>query len=158
MAYDTGMRRGEILNLRWSQVDLTKGLVRLQGVDTKTQEGRLVPLNDRLTKLLKDAIHSPLRCASGHVFHRMGQPIKDVRGAFAKACRDAGLVDFRFHALRHTAVTDMRRAGNDHLTIMKITGHRTLEVFQRYNSFDEDDLKQAALRREQLITSLSQSP
>lgn len=157
MAYDTGMRRGEILNLRWRQVDLRKGLIRLQGADTKTQEGRLVPLNARLTNLLKDAYHTSARAASGHVFHRQGQSIKDVRGAFARACRDAGLTDFRFHDLRHTAVTDMRRAGNDHLTVMKITGHRTLEVFQRYNSFDEDDLKQAALRHEQFITNLSQA-
>ena len=156
MAYYTGMRRGEILNLRWHQIDLSKGLTRLEGVDTKTQKGRLVPLNATLTALLKDAMQSPVRSATGHVFHRNGQPIKSIRGAFDRACREAGLIDFHFHDLRHTAVTNMRRAGVDPLTAMKITGHKTMAVFQRYNSFDEDDLRQAAAQQHQFITNLSQ--
>jgi hypothetical protein len=51
----------------------------------------------------------------------------------------------------------MRRSSIDHLTIMKISGHKTLEVFLRYNSFDADDLKQAAMRQQQFITNLAQS-
>jgi integrase len=156
MAYYTGMRRGEILNLRWHQIDLGKGLIRLEGADTKTQKGRLVPINVTLTALLKDAMQSPVRCATGHVFHRNGQPIRSIRGAFDTACREAGLTDFHFHDLRHTAVTNMRRAGIDPLTAMKITGHKTMAVFQRYNSFDEDDLRQAAAQQHQFITNLAQ--
>jgi integrase len=129
IAYYTGMRRGEILNLRWHQIDLSKGLIRLEGVDTKTQKGRLVPLNATLTALLKDVMQSPVRSATGHVFHRNGQPIKSIRGAFDRACREANLTDFHFHDLRHTAVTNMRRAGVDPLTAMKITGHKTMAVF-----------------------------
>jgi integrase len=155
MAYYTGMRRGEILNLRWHQIDLGKGLIRLEGVDTKTQPGRLVPLNVTLTALLKDAMQSPVGCATGHVFHRHGQPIKSIRGAFDRACREAGLTDFHFHDLWHTAVTSTRRAGVDALTTMKITGHKTMAVFQRYNSFDEDDLRQVAALH-QFITNLAQ--
>jgi integrase len=156
MAYYTGMRRGEILNVHWHQIDLSKELIRLEGVDTKTQKGRLVPLNVTLTALLKDAMQSPVRCATGHVFHRNGQPIKSIRGAFDGACREAGLIDFHFHDLRHTAVTNMRRAGVDPLTAMKITGHKTMAVFQRYNSFDKDDLRQAAAQQHQFITNLAQ--
>ena len=157
LAHDTGMRRGEILNLRWSQVDLKQEFIRLEGLDTKTQEGRSVPLNDRLTKAPKDVMHSAIRCASGHVFHRQGMPVKGIREAFAAACHKAAIVDFRFHDLRHTAVTNMRRARIDHLTIMKISGHKTLEVFWRYNSFDADDLKQAAMQQQQFIINLAQS-
>ena len=157
LAHDTGMRRGEILNLRWSQVDLKHGFIRLGELDTKTQEGRLVPLNDRLTNALKDVMDSAIRCASGHVFHRQGTPIKDIREAFAAACGKTAIVDFRFHDLRHTAVANMRRASIDHLTIMKISGHKNLEVFWRYNSFDADDLKQAARQHQQFITNLAQS-
>ena len=156
MAYYTGMRRGEILNLRWHKIDLSKGLLRLEGVDTKTQKGRLVPLNATLTALLKDAMQSPVRCATGHVFHRNGQPIRSIRGAFDRACREAGLTDFHFHDLRHTAVTNMRRAGIDALTAMKITGPKTMAAFQRYNSFDEDDLRQAAAQQHEFITNLAQ--
>jgi integrase len=100
-------------------------------MDTKIQEGRLVPLNDRLTKALKDVMHCPMRCSSGQVFHRQGLPIKDIREAFASACRKVTIVDFRRHDLRHTAVTNMRRLRIDYLTIMKISGHKTLEVFWR---------------------------
>lgn len=157
LAHDTAMRRGEILNLRWSQVDLKHGFIHLEGLDTKTQEGRLVPLNDRLTNALKDVMHSAIHCASGHVFHRQGIPIKDIREAFGAACRKVAIVDFRFHDLRHTAVTNMRRSSIDHLTIMKISGHKTLEVFWRYNSFDADDLKRAAMQQQQFITNLAQS-
>jgi integrase len=117
----------------------------------------LVPLNDRLTDALKDVMHSAVRCASGHVFHRQGIPIKNIREAFAAACRKAAIVDFRFHDLRHTAVTNMRRSSIDHLTIMKISGHKTLEVFWRYNSFDADDLRQAARQHQKFITNLAQS-
>jgi integrase len=156
MAFYTGMRHGEILNLRWNQIDLSKGSIRLEGVDTKTQRGRLVPLNVTLTALLKDAMQSPVRCTTGHIFHRNGQPIKSIRGTFDKACREADLSDFHFHDFRHTAVTNMRRAGIDPLTAMKITGHKTMAVFQRYNSFDEDDLRQAAAQQHQFFTNLSQ--
>ena len=148
---------GEILNLRWSQVDLKHGFIQLEGVDTKTQEGRLVPLNDRLTNALKDVMHAAISCPSGHVFHRQGIPIKDIREAFSAACRKVATVDFRFHDLRHTAVTNMRRSSIDHLTIMKISGHKTLQVFLRYNSFDADDLKRAAMHQQQFITNLAQS-
>jgi integrase len=158
MAYYTGMRRGEILNLRWGQIDLSKGLIRLKEVDTKTQRDHLVPLNVTLTVLLKDVMQSPVRCATGHVFHRNGQPMRSIRGAFEKACREAGLTDFHFHDLRHTAVTNMRRAGIDPLTAMKMTGHKTMAVFQRYNSFDEDDLRQAAAQQPQFIINLAQQP
>lgn len=155
--YYTGMRRGEILKLRWNQVDLKKGFIRLETTDTKNEEDRLVPLNEALTAVLKDAMSSPVRCASGLVFHRDGQPIKSIRGAFASACRDAGLTNFHFHDFRHTVVTMMRRAGVDLLTIMQITGHKTMAAFRRYNSFNEDDLQQASARQYQFITNLAQA-
>jgi integrase len=157
LAHDTGMRRGEILHLRWSQVDLQHGFICLEGADTKTDEGRSVPLNERLTKALKDAMHSAIRPASGPVFHRQGKPIKDIWEAFTAAYCKAAIADFRFHDLRRTAVTNMRRSHIDHLTIMKISGHKTLEVFRRYNSFDAEDLKQAAVQHHQFITNLAQS-
>jgi hypothetical protein len=55
-------------------------------------------------------IHA-IYCASGHVFHRQGVPIKNIREAFGAACRKVAIVDFGFHDLRHTAVTNMRSSG-----------------------------------------------
>jgi integrase len=154
--YYTGMRHAEILKLRWSQVDLKKGLIRLETTDTKNEEDRLVPLNEALTAVLKDAMSSAVHCASGLVFHRNGQPVKSIRRTFASVCRDTGLTDFNLHDFRHTTVTTMRRARIDLLTIMQITGHKTMAAFRRYNSFNEDDLRQAFARQYQIITNLAQ--
>jgi integrase len=78
-----------------------------------------------------------------YVFTRNGQHIKSIREIFSRVCRDAGLTNIVFHDQRHTATTILRRAGIDALTAMKITGHKTMAVFKRYNTIDEDDLSVA---------------
>lgn len=60
-----------------------------------------------------------------------------------KACRRAGIEDFRFHDLRHTFHTNMRKAGVDQSVIMKLTGHKTAAMFHRYNTVDTADAKEA---------------
>jgi integrase len=87
-----------------------------------------------------------------HVFLVRERSVNSIKTAFNAACRRAKIEGFRFHDFRHTAVTNMRRAGIDHLTIMRITGHKTLEVFKRYNSFLEADLKEAASRFNTYLT------
>ena len=64
----------------------------------------------------------------------------------------AGITNFRFHDFRHTAITNMRRAGIDLLTIMQISGHKTTVCFTRYNSFREADLKAAACKANTYLT------
>jgi integrase len=151
MAYQTGMRSSEILKLTWNRIDLKGGLVRLKAEDTKTDDARLVPLTADLTTLLKD-LYKVHYLQEPHVFLVNGKSVHSIKTAFKAACRRAKLQGFRFHDFRHTAVTNMRRAGIDHLTIMRITGHKTLEVFKRYNSFLEGDLKDAAHRFNTYLT------
>jgi len=151
MAYQTGMRLGEILHLTWDRVDLKAQVIRLKAEDTKTNEGRLVPLTSELTGLLKD-LYKVRYLGEDHVFLVKGHSVNSIKTAFNAACRRANIQGFHFHDFRHTAVTNMRRAGIDHLTIMKITGHKTLEVFKRYNSFLEGDLREAASRFNTYIT------
>lgn len=113
-----------------------------------------MPLTTNLTTQLKELykvryLHEP------HVFLVNGKSVHSIKTAFNAACRRAKIEGFRFHDFRHTAVTNMRRAGIDHLTIMRITGHKTLEVFKRYNSFLEfleGDLKDAAHRFNTYLT------
>jgi integrase len=102
----------------------------------------VIPLTADLTAKLKELyklryLHEP------HVFLVKGKSIGSIRRGFETARRCAEITSFRFHDFRHTAVTNMRQAGIDHLTIMRITGHKTMEVFKRYNSFHESDLKDA---------------
>jgi integrase len=77
------------------------------------------------------------------VFTYGGKSIGSIRRAFETACQRAGITGVVFHDLRHTFVTNMRRAGVDYFRIMAITGHRTMEVFKRYHTIDQDDLRQA---------------
>jgi len=112
----------------------------------KTNDGRLVPLSAGLR-----AIFMELRKTRGlkkEVFLHDGEaiPKKTTSENFGKARKRAGLVEFRFHDFRHTAVTTMRRAGVDPLTSMQITGHKTMVCFTRYNSFREADLRAAAVQ------------
>jgi len=151
MAYQTGIRSGEILGLTWDRVDLKAGLIRLRAEDTKTDEARLIPLTAQLTPLLRD-LYKVRYLHEDHVFLMRGQSVNSIKTAFHAACRRAKIEGFRFHDFRHTAVTNMRRAGIDHLTIMRITGHKTLEVFKRYNSFLEGDLREAASRFNTYLT------
>ena len=141
-AYHTGMRKGEILGLTWDRVDLKAGFIRLKGIDTKISEARSIPIGRELRQVLQSL---PLAVDSQgnrvpYVFTRNGQRIKSIREIFSRVCRDAGLTNVVFHDQRHTATTTLRRAGVDALTAMKITGHKTMAVFKRYNTIDEDDL------------------
>jgi integrase len=126
-------------------------MIRLRPEDTKTEEARLIPLTSDLTPLLRD-LYKVCYLYEKHVFLVKGQSVNSVKTAFKAACRRAKIEGFKFHDFRHTAVTNMRRAGIDHLTIMRITGHKTLEVFKRYNSFLEGDLREAASRFNTYLT------
>ena len=150
-AYQTGMRLGEILGLTWERVDFQSGIIHLRAGDTKTDDARLIPLTRELTALLKD-LYKVRYLDEQNVFLVKGRSIGSIKTAFQGACRRAGIEGFHFHDFRHTAVTNMRRAGIDHLTIMKITGHKTLAVFKRYNSFRVNDLKDAASRFNTYLT------
>ena len=150
-AYLTGMRAGEIFNLTWDKVDLAQKFVRLGAEDTKTSEPRVVFLCGRAYDILK--IAGRVRSLDhNRVFTYRGKPLKKVKKAFINACLKAGIVNFRFHDLRHTFNTNMRKAGVDHSVIMKLTGHKTPSMFQRYNTVDVDDAKLAYHRLEELLS------
>ena len=126
-------------------MDLNAGVIRLRPEDTKTHEGRIIPL----TKAVLERLASLPRAldADGHrvpyVFTYHGKPIRSIQQAFVVACRSAGIAGAVFHDLRHTFVTNMRRAGVDYFCIMAITGHKTMVVFKRYHTIDHGDLRQA---------------
>jgi integrase len=154
-AYHTGMRKGEIRALRWDQVDFRRGTIRLKSSDTKTDEGRLIPLSQSLTSTLKvvtryvsclwvfvnPALMDSWRAGPDSVDPRYHAT--SITHAFTRACQQAGVTNATFHDLRHTFVTNARRAGIDYFRIMAITGHKTMAVFKRYNMMDEADLRQA---------------
>jgi integrase len=145
-AFDTGMRKAEIMKLEWSQVDLTAGRIRLEGRDTKSREPRLIVMTERLCATLKEhrkgKVSSPV-----WVFlnPETGAPWVDLKRPWTRACEKAGLPGLWFHDLRRSFVTNMRKAGVPESVCMKLSGHKTRAVFERYNIIDSGDLE-AAIR------------
>jgi integrase len=153
-AYLTGMRAGEIFQLTWDKVDLTNRVIRLEAKDTKTAEPRLVFLCDQAYDILKES--GKVRFLEhNRVFTSMGKPLDKIKKAGPNACRKAEIADFRCHDWRHTFNTNMRKAGGDQSVIMKLTGHKTPSMFQRYNTVDLDDAQNAY---QKLEAHLEQEP
>jgi integrase len=151
LAYRTGMRKGEILGLRWEQLHLAERVILLNPQDTKTNEAREVPLDDALVELFR-RIPRVLGCPN--VFTAQGKPVADIKTAFIAACRRAGIENFRFHDLRHCAVTNLRKAGVPQNVIMSISGHKTDSMLRRYDKVDREDRKAALDRVGQFLDTL----
>jgi len=146
-AYHTGMRAGEIYGLTWDRVNLKEGFIDLSAEDTKTSEPRRIYFNEALKALFKE-LGKVRRLRTKAVFTYRGKPVAVIRKAFNEACAKAGVRDFRIHDLRHTFNTNMRKAGVDRSVIMKITGHKTTAMFERYNTVDAEDARTAMARFE----------
>jgi integrase len=145
----TGWRKNEIASLKWSDVE--DGVIRLRGENSKSREPRQVPIEDEIAAVIERR-----RAAQGIstgrtitmcelIFHRDGQPVREFRKSWKRACAAAGLGHMLFHDLRRSAVRNMVRGGVHQNTAMKISGHKTASMFRRYDITDETDLRQAML-------------
>ncbi|RJR35121.1 MAG: site-specific integrase [Desulfobacteraceae bacterium] len=158
-AYWSGMRRGEIFNLEWNQVDLKEGVIRLKAEDTKSRRPRVIPI---ALELLNTFRGLPSRFGKGLVFpspvkDKDGEerPFRDIREALKSACNGIPLSygrkeenGFTFHDLRHTFNTDMDRAGVPQVVTMAIMGHEDTSMFGRYRTVTTEDLQDAIRRLE----------
>lgn len=139
-AVDTAMRRGELLKLRWSDVHLEGYTITVKAENSKTGRGRIVAMTPRvygeLFRLWKVA---PLNY-DGLVFG-----IADnIKNGFTSVCKASGVDGFRFHDLRHTAITRMVAAGVAPMEVMKVSGHSQYATFARYVNPTEVAIKNAA--------------
>jgi integrase len=156
-AYKVGWRVSEITGLTWKHVDLTNGIVRLETGETKNDESRTVYLDDELGNVFIDQWQARKQSnkISKYVFpakNGIGR-IKDFRGSWKKACKDAGIGKRHFHDFRRTAVRNMVRSGVPERVVMMISGHKTRSVFDRYNIVNDTDLKLAAQKQQTYLDS-----
>jgi integrase len=166
-AYKFGWRDSEIRYLKWKQVDIRNGIVRLEAGQTKNDEGRTVYLDDELRSIFRFLWERHKRSGRINPYVFPGRDgkglIKDFRTAWNNACRDAGLgYGYKLnreyvekwkdelpagpilHDFRRTAVRNMIRAGIPERVAMMIAGQKTRSVFDRYNIVSDSDLQRAA--------------
>lgn len=161
--FHVSTRKGELLKLRWTQVDFGAGIITLSPFDTKNKTGRLLPIYGDMVdalnqqKRIRDEqfpwcdhvffwrtedvmlAHSGLRAAPG-------SPIKAFKDAWKKAVTAAGYPKLLFHDLRRTAERNMTDAGMDQTRRMHISGHKTASMSTRYNIIVADDIAEEKAR------------
>ncbi|MGD0950451.1 MAG: site-specific integrase [Candidatus Binatia bacterium] len=165
-AYATGWRRGEIVTLKWDQIDRTAHEVRLY--DSKNGEPRTLALDGEAWAIIERRWQARAYTPgsrrqpgdgqvhlSEYVFHRKGRPIGDFRKRWDKALKKAGLPTDKahrklFHDFRRSGVRDMIRAGVPQSVAMSISGHKTVSTFLRYNITDGKDQRDALRRTAEL--------
>lgn len=140
LALSTGARKGEILSLRWPQVSLGRRRITLE--DTKNGERRVLPLAGHAFDLLEE-YSQVRRLDTDLVFPaQKSQKSLDIRAAWENALKRAGIEDFRFHDLRHSAASYLAMNGATLTEIAEILGHKTLQMVKRYSHLSEDHTAQ----------------
>jgi integrase len=153
VAFVTGWRKSELLSRQWRHVDFQAGWLRLEPEETKNRDGRMFPLIPELRDVLQ-AQHervAAIQRATGRIIPEVfvrdsGEPVRDFKRAWTTARKRAGIPGRLFHDFRRTAVRNLIRAGIPETVAMRLTGHRTRSVFQRYAIVEEGMLKEAGER------------
>ena len=138
LALSTGMRKGEILGLRRKDVDLRGKRIVIQ--ETKNGERRVVPIVGPALELVKRILECDYQASESFVFHHHGYPDKSVciRTAWVNSVKKAGVEDFTFHDLRHSAASYLAMSGASLIEIADILGHKSLEMVKRYAHLSEE--------------------
>jgi len=159
VALHTGMRKGEILGLKWRDIDIKRNIIHLS--NTKNGEKREVPMNETAQKTIIGVLKNP---ESQYVFcNKDGKPYGDIKKSFFTAIEKSGIVDFHFHDLRHTFASQLVMSGVDLNTVRELLGHKSLEMTLRYSHLSPDHKKRAVDLLGQRIcfksgTNLAQMP
>jgi integrase len=129
VALHTGLRRGELLRLKWADLNFQQRLLTVQ--ESKAGEPRQVPMNDVVCEALREILR---RLDNPYVFpgRVKGLHLTDLPKEWGTWVIKAGLDDFRWHDLRHTFASRLVMAGVDLYTVKKLLGHHDLTMTERY--------------------------
>ncbi|MFC2157551.1 tyrosine-type recombinase/integrase [Acidobacteriota bacterium] len=146
IAVNTGMRKGEILKLRWDCVDLRNRNVVI--LNSKNNESRIIPINKTLYNEFERLCGKK---RGEYVFANPdGQPYGDIKKGFTGAVRRAGIEDFRFHDLRHTFASYLVMSGVDLRTVQQLLGHKDLKMTMRYSQLSSKHVQESIERLDDL--------
>ena len=146
LALNTGMRQGELLKLKWDNLDLKRGAITI--IQSKTLRRKTVAINERARQALNWLQAN--RYGELLFMWPWGAPIGKVTvyDAFKKACSAAKIDDFRFHDLRHTFASHLVMAGVDLVTVKELLGHKTINMTNRYTHLAQEHKAQAVAKLE----------
>lgn len=148
VALNTGMRQGEILSLKWDDIDFVHYNINVR--NTKSGKDRDVPMNLLVAETLKK-----LKRNCEFVFEnprRHGKRIKDISWSFKKALRESGIEKLRFHDLRHSAASWMVvKCGIDLVTVSEILGHSDIKITMVYCHASQESKRRAVEGLEKLL-------
>jgi len=138
LALSTGARKMEINALKWPDIDLKRDKPQIILHDTKNGERRLLPLAGHALELVRD-LAKVRRIDTPLLFPSKVNPHKpmDIRAPFNRALIVAGIEDFRFHDLRHSAASYLAMNGASLAEIAEVLGHKTLQMVKRYSHLSE---------------------
>jgi integrase len=138
-AINTGLRKGDILNLKWNQI--RNGFI-YPNRETATKKRREIPINDDLAEMFKD-IRKEQELTSKYIFTYGKRNISRVDRAFRGALKRAQIENFRFHDLRHTFASHVIMRGVSLKDVQELLGHKTMAMTLRYAHLSQDHKKKA---------------
>jgi integrase len=141
----TGLRKGDILNLKWQNIDLEKGMIRL--IEAKTKKTRVIVLNEDMKKLLQI-----LPVKGEYLFpNKHGKPFRDIKRSFETALKEAGIKQgttrrdkIAFHSLRHTCISLLQEKGADTTAVRNYVEHASDEMTRQYTHVTEEYARRTA--------------
>lgn len=154
IGYHLGMRRGEILGLKWEQVDFAAGVIRLARKQTKAKTARTAPIYGEMRAYLDMARET---ARGPFVVEFEGRRISSIRTAWERACGACGVEDARLHDLRRTAATNMDAAGISRERIKDCVGWKTDAMFARYRIGSDKSAQQTGEEMEKWMERNSET-
>lgn len=151
IALHTGMRRGEILSLRWEDIDFKNKEIKL--ATSKNGEPRDVPMTEQVYRVLCDLAESVQLNLSGLLFSSPTNPSKprDIKSSWERVLKKVGIEDATFHTIRHTTCSYLAQLGISPILIARIVGHKDSRTTDRYTHAVKSHIREAIGKLESLM-------
>jgi integrase len=140
LSMNTGLRRGELLTLRWSSIDFTRQFLTVEGANAKTRQTRHVALNDEATSVLKRWRE---QSAGGN---RVFEIATGLKTAWPHLLKRAQITEFRWHDLRHHFASRLVQRGVPLNTVRDLLGHSSIAMTLRYAHLAPDQRREAVAK------------